>query len=53
MSKLLPCPECGAEAFSGEETTVAVEEEFVFAGKHAERTLPGKVCPNCGEEFAL
>ena len=51
--QLLPCPECGAEAWGGQDTTVTIEEAFQFAGNKAVRELPGKVCPECQHEFAL
>jgi len=51
--RLLPCPKCGAEAFDGDDTWTTVEEDFEFGGKTAERDLPGKECPECGEVFAL
>jgi len=48
----LPCPNCGAEAVEGTDATVTVEQDFEFGGETAERDLPGKVCPECGHEFA-
>jgi len=51
--QLLSCPECGAEAFDGDDTWTTIEENFEFGGKKAERELPGKECPECGEVFAL
>lgn len=51
--ELLPCPNCGADAFEGTDTTVTAEQDFEFGGEPAERDLPGKVCPECGHEFAL
>lgn len=50
---LLPCPECGSEAVNGDDTTVTVEGDYVFSGRSSERTVAGKICPNCGNEFAL
>lgn len=52
--KQLPCPNCGAEAVNGETTTTVVEDDsFSFQGETAERELPAKVCPECGEVIAL
>ncbi len=52
-ARLLPCPECGAEAFHGDDTQTEIEREFEFAGTAAVDELPGKECPECGEVFAL
>jgi len=54
MSKLLPCPECGAEAFHGEDTTTVVEMGgYEFQGQPSVREVPAKICPKCGEEIGL
>jgi YgiT-type zinc finger domain-containing protein len=50
---LLPCPNCGAESWSGEDTTTDVELDFEFGGQQATQQVPAKVCPDCGEVFAL
>ena len=57
---LLPCSSCGAEIWSGEETTIVVEPSdadgepvFEFGDEPAEREVPAKVCPECGEVTAL
>lgn len=45
----LRCPECGADAYEGEDTRTVVEQDYEFQGEPAVRETDAKICPECGE----
>ncbi len=47
---MLRCPNCGADAYEGEDTRTTVElDGFEFQGEKPVRETDAKICPECGE----